>query len=37
LISELNSGPEEDQKLASDILKEFNRLGLESTQQEQNP
>lgn len=36
LISELNSGPEEDQKLASDILKEFNRLGLESAQQEQN-
>ena len=30
LISELNSGTEEDQKLASDILKEFNRIGLES-------
>ena len=30
LISELNSGREEDQKLASDILKEFNRIGLES-------
>ena len=29
LISELNSGTEEDQKLASDILKEFNRIGLE--------
>ena len=31
LISELNSGTEEDQKLASDILKEFNRIGLESS------
>jgi len=30
LISELNSGTEEDQKLASEILKEFNRIGLES-------
>jgi hypothetical protein len=30
LISELNNGTEEDQKLASDILKEFNRIGLES-------
>jgi hypothetical protein len=30
LITELNSGTEEDQKLASDILKEFNRIGLES-------
>ena len=33
LISELNKGPEEDQKLASDILKEFNRIGLESAEE----
>ncbi|MBC8244420.1 MAG: hypothetical protein H8E20_08510 [Verrucomicrobia bacterium] len=37
LISELNKGPEEDQKLASDILKEFNRIGLESAGEEQAP
>jgi hypothetical protein len=34
LISVLNKGTEEDQKLASDILKEFNRIGLESAQPE---
>ena len=33
LISEFNKGPEEDQKLASDILKEFNRIGLESAEE----
>ena len=37
LISELNKGPEEDQKLASDILKEFNRIGLEPAEEEQAP
>jgi len=37
LISELNKGPEEDQKLASDILKEFNRIGLESAEEGQAP
>ena len=37
LINELNSGPEEDQKLASDILKEFKRIGLEKVEEEQNP
>ena len=37
LISELNTGPEEDQALASDILKEFNRIGLETVEGEQNP
>ena len=36
LISELNKGPEEDQKLASEILNEFNRIGLESAEEEQN-
>ena len=35
LISELNKGPEEDQKLASEILNEFNRIGLESAEEEQ--
>ena len=34
LISVLNKGTEEDQKLASEILKEFNRIGLESAQAE---
>ena len=37
LISELNKGPEEDQKLASDILKEFNRIGLESAEEVNGP
>ena len=37
LISELNTGPEEDQALASEILKEFNRIGLETVEEEQNP
>ena len=37
LISELNGGPEEDQKLASDILKEFNRIGLEADEEAKNP
>ena len=35
LISELNKGTEEDQKLASEILNEFNRIGLESAEEEQ--
>ena len=37
LITELNTGAEEDQKLASEILKEFNRIGLESAEEDQNP
>ena len=37
LITELNTGAEEDQKLASEILKEFNRIGLESAEEDQDP
>ena len=37
LISELNDGPEDDQKLATSILKEFNKIGLEMVEEEQNP
>ena len=34
LISELNNGTEDDQLLASEIMKEFNKIGLQSSQKE---
>jgi len=32
LIGELNKGTDEDKVLAAEIMKEFNKIGLESSQ-----